>query len=658
MAPKDMMLGMDTGEIAAMLLNHLPVGYTVLDEDYRVLYASNHMLAMRGLPREKVVGEICYNLAAGGQRCETCAVAAARESGCRAHLVRKDILPNGGICYIDNYAVPLPAQGPGGQQLYMEILIDRTAQMQMAEQNREEFIQLIANLSAMLEAKDEYTAQHSDNVRQLAVRLAQQMQLSPAEVERVEVAAALHDVGKVLLDYRIINKPGPLTAEEFAQVKTHSRHSYDILSGLSRFSGVQQAVLYHHERYDGTGYPGGLAGKDIPLEARIIAVADSYDAMVSDRSYRKAMSHGKAMQELNRCSGTQFDPDVVRTFSRLGQKVPPPPQTRRTPSGYLERTLYELPPQQLSPRAPEVPVPQELLLQAILENTPVAYVLTDANNKVRYASKTYLQLMGKSWQQVAGKACHLAAGCKGRCKNCPVGQAQRTQKLASAQVAQMVHGQQRYWDCYAAPHLENGKLAHMMVVILDRTEERQLEEQLEKDFHSLLNMLTQLLSRSDPYAYNKSAYMRRVCALLARQLNLSPGQCEEIDLAAMLCDVGMIAIADQDDEDGALYRAHPEIACRMLGGLSRFAGAHNIIRHHHSHYNGGGYPGQLRGEELPIGSRLLFLAHSFYRKVQSGEQFAMQHLRRYSGTRFDPALVQLFESQMQRLAPLKKELAG
>ena len=168
-----------------------------------------------------------------------------------------------------------------------------------------------------IDARDPYTARHSEKVAGYAVRLARALGLPPEDCQRIHLAGMLHDVGKVALERSILHKPGQLTDEEWAQVREHPAQSAHIIGAVSRFAPYVAGARHHHERYDGRGYPDGLAGKAIPLDARILAVADSYDAMTSDRSYRPALSHDEALRRLQEAEGTQFDPVCVRAFAAL-----------------------------------------------------------------------------------------------------------------------------------------------------------------------------------------------------------------------------------------------------------------------------------------------------------------------------------------------------
>ncbi len=163
-----------------------------------------------------------------------------------------------------------------------------------------------------LEARDEYTADHSARVSELSLFIGSRLGISSATLYNVEKAASLHDIGKVGIPDSILRKEGPLTDEEFRIVKRHSEIGADIISKAKGMYDISQIILHHHERYDGKGYPEGISGTDIPLESRIIAIADSIDAMTSKRVYRDSMSLDECRAEIERNIGTQFDPAIAR----------------------------------------------------------------------------------------------------------------------------------------------------------------------------------------------------------------------------------------------------------------------------------------------------------------------------------------------------------
>ena len=171
---------------------------------------------------------------------------------------------------------------------------------------------IVALLAECVEQQDPYTRDHGEQVSQYARLAAERLALTDAEKHVAACAALLHDVGKVGVRQSVLNKPGPLLPDERVHVETHVRIGYDMLKEIPALEHVAEAVLYHHERFDGSGYPEGLAGEQIPMASRIVAVVDAYCAMLDRRSYKEPYSVEEARTELLRCSGTQFDPVIVR----------------------------------------------------------------------------------------------------------------------------------------------------------------------------------------------------------------------------------------------------------------------------------------------------------------------------------------------------------
>jgi response regulator RpfG family c-di-GMP phosphodiesterase len=182
------------------------------------------------------------------------------------------------------------------------------------EDLRATFQQTIQGLARAIDKMDRYTAGHSERVANYATQLANKLGLPPDVVEIVRQSALMHDIGKIGCVMNL-NKPGKLTQEEYEIFKRHPTYGRDILDPIKFLHPLVPGVHLHHERWDGRGYPLGLKGKEVPLIARIIAVADTYDAMTSDRAYRRALPHEVAVGEIERCSGTQFDAEIARAFA-------------------------------------------------------------------------------------------------------------------------------------------------------------------------------------------------------------------------------------------------------------------------------------------------------------------------------------------------------
>jgi response regulator RpfG family c-di-GMP phosphodiesterase len=179
---------------------------------------------------------------------------------------------------------------------------------------RRTFLSAIDSLIRTLEARDSYTSGHSWRVRRYALGLAAQLKLPARMRKHLSLAAKLHDIGKVGLPEGILNKPGPLTAEEYDRVKEHPVIGERILTPIIRSRGVLEIIRGHHERFDGGGYPDGLAGEQIPFLARVLSVADCYDALTSSRAYREKRSPEQALEVIAAGAGTQFDPAIVNAF--------------------------------------------------------------------------------------------------------------------------------------------------------------------------------------------------------------------------------------------------------------------------------------------------------------------------------------------------------
>jgi putative nucleotidyltransferase with HDIG domain len=175
-------------------------------------------------------------------------------------------------------------------------------------------LRTINSLTSISELSDPETGRHSNRVANYAVLLAEALGLPRKDIEQIQIGGLFHDIGKIAIRDEILDKSGPLTPDEYEVIKEHAQAGYEIALKANLPQTVVDIIKYHHERYDGTGYPEGLKGNKIPYTARIIAIADCYDAMTSARSYRVTISQSEALRELEFTSGTQFDPRMVAVF--------------------------------------------------------------------------------------------------------------------------------------------------------------------------------------------------------------------------------------------------------------------------------------------------------------------------------------------------------
>ncbi len=206
----------------------------------------------------------------------------------------------------------------------VEVVRAIAAQASMAIENaglyediERSYFSTVRALAKAIEVKDPYTHGHSERVTEYALLIADAMRLDERERQKLKYAATLHDIGKIGIAGRVLNKPGDLTSEEYSHVKTHPVLGESIVEPVEFLQGPRPIILHHHERFDGNGYPHGLKGTEIPLCARILSVADAFEAMRSDRPYRRALPLEKAIGELKKNSGSQFDPEVVEVFLEI-----------------------------------------------------------------------------------------------------------------------------------------------------------------------------------------------------------------------------------------------------------------------------------------------------------------------------------------------------
>jgi HD-GYP domain-containing protein (c-di-GMP phosphodiesterase class II) len=237
------------------------------------------------------------------------------------HLV--GFVPLGAIIVVIFMHIGIP-----GVALFLVPLLLARYSFKLYTDMREVHIDTVRALTSAIDASDPYTKGHSERVTQYAIALARELRLSERRVQAIEYAGFLHDMGKIGLQHNILLKPSALTDSEWDEMKRHPETGAKIVKELHFLKGARDVVLFHHERFDGAGYPQGLAGERIPLEARIVKVADAFDAMLSDRPYRKALGLERALDQLRQGSGTEFDPRAVAAFIGLverGQITAPTP---------------------------------------------------------------------------------------------------------------------------------------------------------------------------------------------------------------------------------------------------------------------------------------------------------------------------------------------
>jgi putative nucleotidyltransferase with HDIG domain len=210
---------------------------------------------------------------------------------------------------------------------------------QLVEKQRELFLQTVGALARAVEMRDEYTGNHTQRVATYSQMLAEELKLPPDDLTKIRVGTPLHDIGKIAVNDAVLRKPGKLTPEEFEHMKLHTINGAKILERVPDLAPMIPIIRNHHERWDGKGYPDGLHGENISMLARVVAVADAFDAMTSDRPYRQALSTERAFQELREKMGTHFDPLCVQAFFRIRAKIEALRAQEASPQPYLFESL-------------------------------------------------------------------------------------------------------------------------------------------------------------------------------------------------------------------------------------------------------------------------------------------------------------------------------
>ncbi len=290
------------------ILNSLDDLVLLIDTKYNILQVNKSVMELVNKPEKDIVGQKCYKiLHHTNEPLANCPLARFLETGSVETL---------------NYYEPIfdkhfsvketPVLDKKNKKVeFIALLRDTTGWRKAEEQAKKSYEGMVLSMAITLEARDPYTRGHSDRVKRYCRAIARQMGLPNKQIRILERAALLHDIGKIAVPDAILSKLEPLTPPEFAQIQLHPEKSVDLIRLIPNPEDTLLAIRHHHERVDGKGYPDGLSNDNIPLEARILAVADAYDALTSERPYRKAFTHEKALQILKENTGTQWNAKVV-----------------------------------------------------------------------------------------------------------------------------------------------------------------------------------------------------------------------------------------------------------------------------------------------------------------------------------------------------------
>jgi len=304
-------------KIASDIINSAPIGILILNKELNVIRVNPEICKITRLNEKFLIGSTLSEIFLGNSFSQIKFLKRIIED--KPFVI--DEFPYKTIETNENLILSMKMSSIKNANGELENIImlieDVTEKHNLQVQLNENMISTIKMLGYLLEAKDKYTGDHSKNIVNSSLMVAKMIGLSSQEIRDIELAASIHDIGKIGVKGTVLNKPGKLTEEEFEEVRQHSIIGANALSGNKELQNVAKIIRHHHEHYDGTGYPDGLGGEDIPVGSRIVFIADAYDAIISDRPYRKARSIQEARDILISGKGKEFDPEVVDIFLKI-----------------------------------------------------------------------------------------------------------------------------------------------------------------------------------------------------------------------------------------------------------------------------------------------------------------------------------------------------
>jgi len=299
------------------LIENIPCFITVISPQHDCLMVNNEITKITGIPKNSLLKEKCFKIFGNGSICPCCPAKKAFITKKVCQAIKTSHIINGKEFHIEITAIPVLNKAGTAAQYIIEITRDITEQL-IAKEAKANFLkQTITALSKLIEKRDTNTNAHCIRVEKLAISIGKSMELSKELLDELSMAAILHDIGKIGIPEVVLNKPGKLTADEYSLIRNHPTIGYEALAAIEPFKHIAESILYHHEKFDGTGYPKHLTADQIPINSRIIAIADVWDALISDRPYRKAYPPTEAMQIMLTENNAHFDPAIFQYFLKV-----------------------------------------------------------------------------------------------------------------------------------------------------------------------------------------------------------------------------------------------------------------------------------------------------------------------------------------------------
>ena len=299
------------------ILDNSPISYVIFEVDGTVSYTNPTTSTVWG--QQDILGENIFHFS-DEQTLYIRQLRMAMEGAPQSLDSYRYVLKNGEPKYLNITLVPCETDREGHVVRLLQIASDVTKETLLLQQLEESYLHIVRSLAGALDARDKYTRFHSANVKYYVEMMLDELNIESQMAADILIAAELHDIGKIGVPDSILKKEGRLTAEEFSIMKTHTVVGAEILQGIDLHRKIAAMISHHHEKMDGTGYPAGLSGAEIPFGAQLIAIADAYDAMTTDRVYRAARSSEEALNELIACKGMHFSSTLVDIFVEIMHK--------------------------------------------------------------------------------------------------------------------------------------------------------------------------------------------------------------------------------------------------------------------------------------------------------------------------------------------------
>ncbi len=582
------------------------------------------------------------------------------------HQFYQDISTKKVPVYVDNkqnnsYIMIFPILSPktGEVEYYHNVFIVEDFHLTKLQKDNLRFSYDYAHfshqLSVLLETKDKYTAKHSDNVTKYSYFLGEKLGISGIALEKLKLAASLHDIGKVNIDNSILNKTSALNDYEYNIIKTHSYFTGKILNAFDKLEDISDSGLYHHERYDGLGYPERLKGKEIPLNARIIAIADAFDAMTTDRPYRKAMSIEDAVNELKINSGTQFDPYLVDKFTNLDLKSVMESLSEFDNKYIDEYTVDDKSLEIMKANIKEMSskVDMFVILENMVEYNFYGFIISDMADKYDTNRENRFEVLYKSglvedfiynkyisgkWEMcLKEKAVPICNDCPvNRCLNLDTPLFKRT-KLTNPD------GEIKHLNTFFRPSYTNDT-TYILEFFRDATTSVEYSDDVTTSFYNFIDNLASVFSEEHYFFSVIDSEIRNLANWIASKVNISNNRLILLNKAISICDLGIIGLYDSNEHSFESLKnlrtdtKHIEIIYNMITRLKSFADIKDIVLYHHIDYDDTSYP--LSGSNVPIQSYIISTADFLLTSITTGKSVndTIDSLELSSGTKASPLI--------------------